>query len=210
LLVLVSACSGLYNYEHVQGSHVVREGDTLYSIAWEQDVDYRDLAAWNNLSNPDRIYVGQRLVLSPRASGPVSGPVAQLAARPPVQIAAPPWQWPVRGTVVTRFGTSGTLSSGIGIAASTGAEIRAAAAGVVVYAGSGLRDYGQLVIIEHNANWLSAYGHNRRLLVAEGESVAQGQRIAEMGPGPGGSPRLHFEIRRNGDPVDPVSLLPRE
>jgi lipoprotein NlpD len=207
------ACSNLYNYVHIPGSYIVQPGDTLYSIAFDHGLDARDLAAWNGLGNPNRIDVGQRLVLSPRPAGPVTGPAPAPASRPsvtaPVQT-APAWQWPIRGAIVSAYGDSGALSSGIGIAGREGAGIVAAAAGRVVYAGSGLRDYGQLLIVEHNANWLSAYGHNRRLLVAEGDPVSQGQRIAEMGVGPGGTPLLHFEIRRNGDPVNPLGLLPRE
>ena len=226
---LLTACSNLYNYTHIPGSYLVQPGDTLYSIAFDHGVDTRELAAWNGLSNPDRIYVGQRLVLSPRPAGPVTGPLPRPATSPastsstassrppagapaaaPAQVAAPAWRWPIQGAIVSAYGDSGALSTGIGIAGREGADITAAAAGRVVYAGSGLRDYGQLLIVEHNANWLSAYGHNRRLLVAEGDSVSQGQRIAEMGVGPDGRPLLHFEIRRNGDPVNPLGLLPRE
>lgn len=206
------ACSNLYNYVHVPGTYIVQPGDTLYSIAFDHGFDARDLASWNSLSDPNRINVGQRLVLSPRPAGSVTGPApsSRPAAAAPTQVLAPAWQWPIRGTIVSAYGDSGVLSTGIGIAGTEGAGIVAAASGRVVYAGGGLRDYGQLLIVEHNANWLSAYGHNRRLLVSEGDSVSQGQRIAEMGTGPDGSPLLHFEIRRNGDPVNPLGLLPRE
>ena len=114
----------------------------------------------------------------------------------------------MRGRIVARFGDRGTLSTGIGIAGQLGQDVFASASGRVVYAGSGLPDYGALVIIEHDSTWLSAYGHNRALLVSQGQTVTRGQKIAEMGPGPGGEPRLHFEIRRNGDPLDPLGLLP--
>jgi lipoprotein NlpD len=100
------------------------------------------------------------------------------------------------------------LSTGIGISGRLGQDVLAAAPGRVVYSGSGLPDYGQLVIIEHNETWLSAYGHNVRVVVSQGQSVAAGQKIAEMGPGPGGMPRLHFEVRRDGVPQDPLSQLP--
>ena len=218
----------------IPASHTVRSGETLYSIAFRYGLDQRSLAAWNGLANPDRIRVGQRLVLSPPAGSSRSAPTSastassgrpansgSAAASPPrsttAASASPParptagpsaWVWPVRGRVVARFGDRGVLSTGIGIAGQLGQDVVAAAAGRVVYVGSGLPDYGQLVIIEHDATWLSAYGHNRVLLVTEGQSVTRGQKIAEMGPGPGGEPRLHFEIRRNGDPIDPLGLLP--
>lgn len=96
----------------------------------------------------------------------------------------------------------------IGIAGALGQDVVAAAPGRVVYSGTGLPDYGHLVIIEHNDTWLSAYGHNRSVLVSQGQTVTRGQKIAEMGPGPGGAPRLHFEVRSNGDPVDPLGVLP--
>jgi lipoprotein NlpD len=119
------------------------------------------------------------------------------------------WQWPVRGELVSGFGANSGLGNGIGIAGSTGETIHAAANGRVVYAGSGLIGYGQLLIIKHNDTYLSAYGHNRRLIVQQGDDVEQGQTIAEMGLGPAQRPQLHFEIRRNGVPVDPLTHLPR-
>jgi lipoprotein NlpD len=109
--------------------------------------------------------------------------------------------------VVSRFGEQSGIPSGIGIGGRLGQPIEAAAAGRVVYAGSGLIGYGQLVIIRHNDTYLTAYGHNRRLLVAQGQAVARGQKIAEMGYGPKREPRLHFEIRRNGTPVDPLRYV---
>jgi lipoprotein NlpD len=127
---------------------------------------------------------------------------------PPAQAApAPRWQWPTAGTVVSTFGSSAGIPSGIGIGGRIGQPVEAAASGRVVYAGSGLIGYGQLVIIRHNDTYLTAYGHNRRLLVEQGDTVARGQKIAEMGYGPKREPRLHFEIRRNGTPVDPLAYL---
>jgi lipoprotein NlpD len=214
---------------NVPDSYVVRSGDTLYAIAFRYGLDQRDLASWNNLRNPDQIIAGQRLVLRPPggsrsgASSPAgtssrsasSGGGSTSGSRPATPSAAtspaatrPDWQWPTRGTIVSRFGERGVLTTGIGIAGALGQDVVAAAPGRVVYSGSGLPDYGQLVIIEHNATWLSAYGHNQRVLVSQGQAVTRGQKIAEMGPGPGGAPRLHFEIRRNGDPLDPVTMLP--
>ena len=205
-------------------SYVVRSGDTLYSIAFRYGLDQRQLAQWNNLRNPNQINVGQRLVLRapgggsrPATTGSASastrpttpsGGSTPAATRPPPPAARPEWLWPTRGEIVSRFGERGVLSSGVGIAGTLGQDVVAAAPGRVVYSGTGLPDYGHLVIIEHNDTWLSAYGHNERVLVSQGQTVARGQKIAEMGPGPGGAPRLHFEIRRNGDPQDPVPLLP--
>jgi lipoprotein NlpD len=218
--LLLTACSSLYDYQ--PQSYVVQRGDTLYSIAWRLGVDARNLAAWNGLTNPDRIYVGQRLALS-AAGRPAGGPPARpaagnappnpaapapAAARTAVAVARPVWQWPVQGTVVARFGDRGQLATGISIAGELGQDIQAAAAGRVVYSGSGLPAYGQLVIIAHNETWLSAYGHNQRVLVTQDQEVSRGQKIAEMGPGPGGGPVLHFEIRQNGDPLDPLGVLP--
>lgn len=114
------------------------------------------------------------------------------------------WMWPVRGSVVASF----SQSRGVDIAVGSGTPVKASAAGQVVYAGSGLRGYGQLIIVKHSAEYLSAYGHNRKLLVEEGDRIASGQVIAESGSAPGKGEQVHFEIRRNGRPVDPLSLLP--
>lgn len=126
----------------------------------------------------------------------------------PAAAAPPPrWLWPADGAVVARFGTDGAIGSGIGIGGREGQPVRAAAAGRVVYAGGGLIGYGQLVIIKHDETFLSAYGYNSELLVTQGQDVARGATIALMGLGPGRQPRLHFEIRRNGTPVDPLLFV---
>jgi len=119
------------------------------------------------------------------------------------------WNWPTKGIVVQRFIKGDPQRKGVTIGGRSGASIRAAEAGKVVYAGSGLIGYGKLIIIKHNKNYLSAYGHNRKILVKEGVQVKKGARIAEMGTGSTGRPLLHFEIRRNGAPTDPIKLLPR-
>lgn len=122
------------------------------------------------------------------------------------------WRWPAKGRVITEFSTKQDLKKGIDIAGEKGDAVFAAASGQVVYAGNGLRGYGKLVIIKHSKAYLSAYAHNHRLRVSEGDAVKAGQRIADIGAtgtGANGKPKLHFQIRRNGKPVNPVSLLPR-
>jgi lipoprotein NlpD len=227
---LVAACTSLDTYDPQY--HVVRRGETLYQIAWEHGLDQRDLARWNGLRNPDLIQVGQRLRLTsppgaaatPTANGaPARGaaaPPSAPAARPaqPAPRTAPPaappdpppaWTWPTDGQVVSRFGSAQGIATGVAIGGRVGQRVNAAAVGRVVYAGSGLIGYGQLVIIKHNETYLSAYGHLSRVLVAQGQDVGRGQEIAAMGVGPERQPRLHFEIRRNGVPIDPLQLVAR-
>ncbi len=200
--------------------HVVQSGETLYAIAWRHGLNHRELARWNGLADADLIFAGQRLRLTPppgsAASRPRPSTGSPSAARttpnplPPARQAPQPgWVWPTDGQLVRRYGDAGGLSEGIGLGGRRGQDVRAAAGGQVVYTGSGLMGYGQLVIIKHNETYLSAYGHNDSLLVAEGDAVKSGQAIARMGLGPGGAPLLHFEIRRNGDPLDPLRHLPR-
>jgi lipoprotein NlpD len=146
---------------------------------------------------------------TPRARPPSTPPRAPTADRPaPAPAAvAPRWSWPTEGGIVSRFGADGGVASGLSIGGREGQPVRAAAAGRVVYAGGGLIGYGQLVIIRHDATFLSAYGYNSELLVTQGQEVARGATIALMGRGPGRQPRLHFEIRRNGVPVDPLLFV---
>ncbi len=211
-ILAVGGCtSSLVNYE--AGTHVVQPGETLYTIAWRYGLDDQELARLNGLSDPDFIYVGQRLSLrTARVTRPASTSSGGSAPQPlpPMPTLPPPmWQWPAVGELVRSFGADSGLGNGIGISGSIGQTIRAAASGRVVYAGNGLIGYGQLLIIKHNDTYLSAYGHNNRLIVSQGDSVERGQLIAEMGIGPERRPQLHFEIRRNGSPVDPLSHLPR-
>ena len=120
------------------------------------------------------------------------------------------WNWPASGVVIGRYSTSGTLNKGIDIKGENGDPVKAAAAGYVVYAGSGLLGYGNLVIINHNQKYLSAYAHNSRIFVKENDKVASGQKIAEIGSTGTNRPKLHFEIRRDGKPVDPLQYLPKK
>ncbi|MDR2012298.1 MAG: peptidoglycan DD-metalloendopeptidase family protein [Rhodanobacter sp.] len=312
----------------------IQRGDTLYSIAFRHGLDYRDLAAWNQIDAPYTIYAGQELRvtptrgmpprtaaasasnddtsvvvalpadMSPNASStalastqknapppgpapaptpfedvppqdadthtaveqnpsppaqqpsPTSAPASKPAAPPPAQQpspastpaskpAAPPpaqqppaasnpppvqqppvppspppasasvvsggiaWHWPANGQVVAPFVAGDQTRQGIDISGKAGDPVRAAADGVVVYSGNGLLGYGELIIVKHNPAFLSAYGHNRKRLVKEGDHVAAGQLIAEMGSSSASRDSLHFEIRRNGKPTNPAEYLPR-
>ncbi len=200
---------------------IVAAGDTLYSIAFAAGLDYRQVADWNGITAPYVIRPGQRIELRPlNTAAPSTAPSTEPPAtdRPSARQpdATTPaagegsvtaWVWPAKGKIVQRFADA-QGNKGIDIAAPAGSAVRAAAAGHVVYAGSGLRGYGQLIIVKHNDSFLSAYAHNRRMLVREGDRVSAGQQIAEMGNSGGGAVRLHFEIRRRGSPVDPLRYLP--
>lgn len=253
--------------------YTVKRGDTLYGIALDHGQDYKDLAAWNNIANPNLIQAGQVLRVtppaattaesgvvvraispsggaSPGAAGPRTEPsgakrpysdetLAQMqregsrpavaaapaskpaepgkAAEPakPAEAAKPPegeevaWAWPATGKLIGQFSESGA-NKGIDIAAKVGDPVLAAGPGRVVYSGQGLRGYGRLIIIKHNNTYLSAYAHNNALLVKEGQTVSRGQRIAEAGNSDSEVPKLHFEIRRQGKPVDPLKHLPEQ
>ncbi|MCY1489591.1 Murein hydrolase activator NlpD [compost metagenome] len=139
---------------------------------------------------------------APSAPAPAQTPIQ------PVARSASGWAWPANGPVIGRFSSNGSLNKGIDIAGELGQPVLAASDGSVVYAGSGLRGYGELVIIKHSDTYVSAYGHNRRLLVREGQQVKAGQTIAEMGSTGADRVKLHFEIRRQGKPVDPLQYLP--
>lgn len=295
-------------------TYTVKRGDTLAQIALDNGLDYRELASWNGLDNPNVIRVGQVLVLAAPGSTPsaplapgtvVTTPLASASPAPPkvtepatpqgapmlpsgrantatlkaepralkvpysehalaqmqaqasttpppaaVVAAAPPtiaapatgappaaapapaapasappstlparpdaarvpeidddklgWIWPTQGKVIAPFSDS----KGIDIGGKAGQPVVASAAGRVVYAGNGLRGYGKLVIVKHNSTFLSAYAHNRELLVKEGQQVTKGQKISEMGDTDADQVKLHFEIRRLGKPVDPIKYLP--
>lgn len=204
---------------------VVRRGDTLYALARIHNITPRDLASWNGLSEPYTIYPGQSLRLYPggatTAGRPATGGTtttprpATGASTPATPVAAPApvnsgigWRWPADGVVVGRYVAGETTKQGVDIAGSSGQAVRAAGPGVVVYSGAGLVGYGELIIIKHNEQWLSAYGHNRKRLVNEGQSVKAGDQIAEMGRTGAARDMLHFEIRYNGKPVDPLQYLP--
>ncbi len=193
-------------------TYTVRAGDTLYSIAWRHGLDYHEVATANGIGGDFRIHVGQLLKLESRAAparasvAAATAPSAAAAVALPVT-SAPNWQWPAEGTSgATVKQPAGGL--GLEILGAAGAQVRAAAAGRVVYTGAGLRGYGELVILKHDEAWLTAYGYNRDVIVREGETVRAGQRLATMGEGPSRRPSLYFEIRLNGRPVDPAGQLP--
>ena len=210
VLINLAACSSAPTGG---GTYKVKSGDTLYAIAMRHGLDYRELARWNGIGRDYTIHTGQVLRLGPgvRAATSTSRP-AGAPTRPAASKAAPiapiPWQWPVDGGVpaLTQRPNGG---HGLTITGRIGQEVRAASGGRVVYLGSGLLGYGQLLIIKHSDAYLSAYGHTQMVLVKEGDAVAIGQRIATMGAGPQGTPMLYFEIRSNGTPGNPLLLLPR-
>ena len=286
-----------------QRTYTVKKGDTLHSIALDHGVDYRELAAWNNIENVNRIRVGQSLRLNATganvaptesvtgatevraisADGPVvarsldtpaatpvppastsapavvssqseglkrspkggklpyseealarlkaqdaapvavttTPPVAAVATEKPVATQTPPvaaagnegdidWAWPTNGKILATFseGAAGETNKGVDLAGKLGDPVQAAASGKVVYVGSGLRGYGNLVIVRHNSSFLSAYAHNSKILVKEGDTVTRGQKIAELGNSDADQPKLHFEVRLQGKPVDPLKYLP--
>ena len=223
-LMFLSACGSLGSY------HKVVQGETLYSISWRYGQDYRKVAAWNHINPPYLIHQGDRLRISPPSA--VAAVSTRKSARVPVVVKSTSqtpqhritrlqrpsvrlqnsrkiiWSWPAQGGVIKKF--SATDNKGIDIAGRKGDPVRAATGGRVVYSGSGLPHYGKLIIIKHNDKFLSAYAHNNRLLVKEGALVKRGQQIAVLGRSGTGVSRvmLHFEIRADGAPVDPLRYLP--
>ncbi|WJF91058.1 peptidoglycan DD-metalloendopeptidase family protein [Paraburkholderia bonniea] len=214
------------------GYYRVERGDTLSQIARKQRQSVQSIVRWNALSNPDAIEAGQVLRVTPPAntasasnsgtaarsasntgSAKIAGKTRSAPARStPAPVDTPPpatsiaLVWPAAGSVVRNF--DGKNSKGIDIANSAGTPVNAAASGTVVYAGNGLRGYGNLLIVKHNAQYLTAYAHNRTLLVKEGQAVTQGQKIAEMGNTDADRVMLHFELRYLGKSIDPSRALP--
>lgn len=228
------------------GYYTVKPGETLIRIALEHGQNWRDIARWNSLSNPNVIEIGQVLrvvppgavaetnartvtpvvvapsgaAATPQSPQPVKAtgtpPAAPVAAASPAAspAAAQPlaadedlgWIWPAAGSLLAGFDES--KNKGLDIAGKAGDAVNAAADGRVVYAGAGLRGYGNLIILKHNNTYLTAYAHNQTLLVKEDQNVRKGQKIAEMGSTDADRVKLHFEIRRQGKPVDPAKYLP--
>ena len=210
LAMLLNACSS--SPVRNTNSYVVKPGDTLYSIAWRHRLDYHELARVNHVGRDYRIHVGQILnflshtnaVTPPPKSSAIHAP-----STPRPIVSNLHWQWPVSSAHYTAT-TRPNGGRGLTINGVSGQNIVAAAAGRVVYAGTGLLGYGQLLILKHDETYLSAYGHTQTLIVHEGDQVAAGQKIATVGNGPSGVPQLYFEIRANGEPLQPLSLLPQQ
>ena len=230
------------------GYYTVKPGDTLIRIGLETGQNWKDVARWNSLDNPNVIEVGQVLRVVPPTStatpapvvasavvtrpvtpavvaatpmAPASGasapaaPVAATVAVVPPPASAPAassaeddvnWMWPAQGTVLTGFDEA--KNKGLDIGGAAGDAVLAAADGRVVYVGASLRGYGNLIILKHNNTYLTAYAHNQSLLVKEDQTVRRGQKIAEMGSSDADRVKLHFEVRRQGKPVDPAKYLP--
>jgi lipoprotein NlpD len=214
------------------GYYTVKPGDTLLRISLEHGQSVQDMVRWNQLENPNRIEVGQVLrVVPPVGSEVVVKPISrpqvvatpasapQAAASEPLAAAASApsskpalaeddirWIWPANGVVLAGF--DDVKNKGVDIGGKAGEPVLAAADGRVVYVGAGLRGYGNLIILKHNNVYLTAYAHNQTLLVKEDQSVLKGQKIAEMGSSDADRVKLHFEVRRQGKPVDPIKYLP--
>ena len=209
IVILLGGCSSQSRFNYQQGiTHIVRTGETLSSIAAFYHKDLRDLARWNNLGDGSLIYPGQLIYLVEMTSGTVARSVPKLREIPsPPDDPAPHLSWPTTGYVIKEFNGARGTGTGMLIKGKRGQPIRSAAAGHVVYSGDGLMGYGKLIIVKHNDTFLSAYGHNASLLVEEGQNIAKGQQIATMGEVSPNEHRLHFEIRRNGEPVNPRQFL---
>lgn len=193
------------------GTYTVRPGDTLHSISRQTGVSVDRLSTLNGISNPSLIRVGQRLRLGEGASmasvdsmSPATDPGPQTVSRA-ADAGKLDLIWPAKGDIIQRFTPE---TKGIDIAGSVGEPVVAAASGKVVYAGNGVRGLGNLIIIDHGNGFITAYAHNERLIAKQNDSVTKGAEIATLGQSDTTSPRLHFEVRRNGTPVNPLSYLP--
>ncbi|KAF3983128.1 MAG: peptidoglycan DD-metalloendopeptidase family protein [Methylococcales symbiont of Hymedesmia sp. n. MRB-2018] len=228
------ACTTTNNYASVRNFHKeslkkekyyeVEQGDTLYSIGFRSGSDYKQLAKWNKISSPYLLEIGQKIKLfKPKQRLRIhirpynkikKVKVKNKILKKTVTISNNKkkvlkfyWQWPLEGKILKRF--SQVANKGIDIAGKIGQKVKSAASGKVVYSGSGLTGYGNLLIIKHNYLYLSAYANNSRLLVKEGQAVKKGQVIAEVGRIGRQQASLHFEIRKNGKPVNPLRFLPK-
>jgi lipoprotein NlpD len=219
------------------GYYTIKPGDTLIRIGLETGQSWKDIARWNGIDNPNVIEVGQvvrivpptsstpapqsdsgravsPVVVTPIGNGsasstpsPAVAPATTGSSAKPVSADGVDFIWPASGTVVANFDEARN-SKGIDIAGKAGDPVVAVAEGRVVYAGAGLRGYGNLIILKHNNTYMSAYAHNQTLLVKEDQAVKKGQKIAEMGSTDADRVKLHFEVRRQGKPVDPARYLP--
>ena len=190
----------------------VKKGDTLYAIGWRYGLHYKTLADNNNISPPYKIKVGQRLKIRPHtktAKKKVANIPQKRTNQKHLSNERLTWRWPVEGKVISTYSKNAAGRKGIDIAGRSGQSIVSAAKGKVVYSGNGLPRYGNLLIIKHNEVYLSAYAHNKSLLVKEGDAVKAGQKIATLGRTGARQDKLHFEIRYNGKPLNPLKFLPK-
>lgn len=198
----------------------VRKGDTLFSISFAYGRSHLTVAKLNNIKSPYTIYPGQRIKVrgKPVAKKSSSKRKKTTSSRKKTKKyskkttwkkSSVKWAWPVSGKIIRAYSANAPRKKGIGITGKQGQTIKAAGAGKVVYSGNGLLGYGNLIIIKHNEAYLSAYAHSLKVYVKEGQTVKRGQKVASMGKNENGTPMLHFEIRRYGKPVNPVSYLPR-
>jgi len=201
------------------GFYRIQPGDTLYKIAFQHHLDISELVDSNHLADPAHIRAGELLRITPNQNAALAvrpGPGDSAAVRAmPAEPTLPPaagdsgpdaWSWPCRGELLAHYGDG---SKGLDIGGVIHQPIFSAATGTVVYAGSGLRGYGKLIIIRHGKILLTAYAHNARILVSEGQAVRRGQQVGEMGDTDAERVKLHFEIREHGKPVDPLNYLPK-
>ncbi|HRL21833.1 peptidoglycan DD-metalloendopeptidase family protein [Alcaligenes sp. SDU_A2] len=204
------------------GTYVVRPGDTLYKIAQAHGMDVGNLISLNQITDPSMLRVGQVLRLDGKTAMPAGGGVASTQTSPvspatPIKTETPSsaprasdaaliaWGWPATGKIIQGFNSS---TKGIDIEGKVGDPVVAAADGKIMYAGNGVRGLGSMVLVGHSNGFITAYAHNSTLHVKTGQQVKKGQRIADLGQSDTTSPRLHFEIRRSGTPVNPMSYLP--
>ncbi|HDG1690192.1 TPA: peptidoglycan DD-metalloendopeptidase family protein [Kluyvera georgiana] len=215
----LSGCAGNSSEGSYSGSvYTVKRGDTLSRISRMTGTSVRDLARMNGISPPYTIEVGQKLKVSGASSSSTKKSTASKTAKVVPSSAVPQsswppvgqrcWRWPASGKVVMKYSTSEGGNKGIDIAGSRGQPVYAAGAGKVVYVGNQLRGYGNLVMIKHNEDYITAYAHNDKLMVNNGQSVKIGQQIATMGSSDADSVRLHFQIRYRATAIDPLRYLP--
>lgn len=219
-----------YDYDH--GYHTVLKNETLYSIAFRHGLDYKKIARWNGIRSPYTIYSGQRLKLSPSsatskntqaknnskqksntktAASKKSASTKSVSkkSKPAAKPIKHDWNWPTKGAVIRTYSSNAGGNKGIDIGGKIGQAVVAASSGKVVYSGNGLASYGNLIIIKHSEQFISAYAHNKKLFVKEGGMVKRGEKIAELGKTGTSEAKLHFEIRYKGKPVDPIKYLPK-
>lgn len=207
--------------------YIVQKGETLYSIAWQRGYDHRQLAYWNGIKPPYTIFPLQRIRITPLKSSATRVPTSSSKPARTYKAYKPQkkqkkvykskkpswkklvWSWPTQGRLITTFSHNDAGRKGVDISGRLGQSVRAAAAGKVVYSGSGLRGYGNLIIVKHNEEFFSAYAHNKKNLVKENQIIKAKQKIADMGKSGTDRVKLHFEVRRDGKPVNPLRYLPK-